>query len=174
MSAQPPLSANAYYVTEVAKDDPHHTIHGFSPYSPVPVSPDGVHEAIVADDRDLATIQLAHYWLKTDCWIRQHNAEVEEAERLRKEVEDLRKVEEKKKAEIEEDRRRREQLRKVEEEREWRELEQWRREKGKGRAEEEMPEAGLSQSRKRRAESDGERLSSKRLKVNVPWCYNRD
>jgi len=132
MSAQPTLSTNAYYVAEVTKDDPCGRIHGFSPYSPVPVSPDGVREAIAADDRDLAGIQLVHYWLKTDCWICQHNAEVEEAERLRKEAEDLRKVEEKKNAKIEEDQRRREQLRKAEEEREQRESERQRREKGKG------------------------------------------
>jgi len=66
MSAQPPVSAKAYYVAEVAKDDPRHTVHGFSPYSPVPVSPEAVQEAIAAADKDLAAIQLAHYWLKTD------------------------------------------------------------------------------------------------------------
>jgi len=95
----------ANYVMEVSKDDVRRTVHGFLPYSPSPVSPGAVCEAIAADDRDLALIQLAHYWLKMDQWISQHNKEVEEQERTRKEAEDMRKVEEKKKAEIEEDRR---------------------------------------------------------------------
>ena len=55
--------------------------------------------------------------------------DVEKMERARKEEEDLRRLAEKKKVEIEED---------------------WRP----------------------RAESDGEGSSSKRLKVNVLWCYN--
>jgi len=58
MSAQPPLSANTYYVAE---DNPCQAVHGFSPYSPVPVSLGAVWEAIAADDKDLAAIQLAHY-----------------------------------------------------------------------------------------------------------------
>jgi len=76
------LSAITTYIVEVAKDNVRHTVHGFSPYSPSPVSPEAVREAIAANDRDLAAIQLAHYWLKTDRWVRQHNAEVEESERI--------------------------------------------------------------------------------------------
>jgi len=91
------------YIVEVAKDDPRRTIPGFSPYSPSPVSPDAVREAIAADDQDLALIQITHYWLKTDCWVCQHNADVEEVERVWKEEEDLWKLAEKKKVEIEED-----------------------------------------------------------------------
>jgi len=77
MSA-PPTIAN--YIGEVPKDDPRCTIPGFSPYSPSPVSPDTVREAIATKDQDLAAIQLAHYWLKTDQWVQRHNADVEEAE----------------------------------------------------------------------------------------------
>jgi len=95
------------YVVEIAKDDPCCTIPGFSPYNPSPVSPSAVREAIVVDDPDLASIQLAHYWLKTNHWICQHNADVEEAEKAWKEAEDMKKLAEKKKAEIEEDWRRR-------------------------------------------------------------------
>ena len=63
-----------------------------------------------------------------------------------REAEDLRKVEEKKKKEIDEDRRWREELKKAEEEREQRESEWRRKEKGKGRwIEEDILEAGLSQ-----------------------------
>ena len=93
----------ATYVVEVAKDNPHCTIPSFSPYSPSPVSPDAVQEAIAAEDQDMAVIQLAHYWLKIDRWVHQHNADVEETERAWKEEEGLRKLAEKKKAEIEED-----------------------------------------------------------------------
>jgi len=130
----------AIYVVEIAKDDPCRTIPGFSPYSPSPVSPSAVWEAIATDDQDLASIQLAHYWLKTDCWICQHNTDVEEAEKVWKEAEDMRKLAEKRKAEIEEDRRQR-----VEQE----EKEQWRKEKGKGK--EIMLEASPSSPRKRKA-----------------------
>ena len=55
------------------------------------MSLDAVQEVITAEDQDLAAIQLAHYWLKTDWWVCQHNAEVEEAERAQKEEEDLKK-----------------------------------------------------------------------------------
>ena len=81
----------------------------------------------------------------------------------------MRKVEEKKRAEIEEDQRRRVEL----VEKEQRELEQRRKEKGKGRAVEDLPEAGPCQSRKQRVESDGEGSSSKRLKVSVLQGYSR-
>ena len=87
MSVPSPI---ADYVIEVSKDDLRHTITGFSPYSPSPVSPVEVRKALDEQDRDLAAIQLAHYWLQTDRWIRNHNAEVERAERERKEVEDMR------------------------------------------------------------------------------------
>jgi len=139
MSARSPI---ANYVVEVPKDDPRRTIPGFSLYSPSPVSPDAVQEAIAAEDQDLAAIQLAHYWLKTDRWVQRHNADVEEAERVRKEAEDLRKVAEKKKKEIEEDWKRR-----VEQE----EKEKWRKEKGKEKEKEVVLEAGPSNPRKRKA-----------------------
>ena len=83
---------------------------------------------------------------------------MEEQECAQKEVEDMRKVEEKKRAEIEEDRRRRAELA----EKEQKGLEQRRKESGKGRAREEVPEAGLSRPRKQRAESEEEGPSSKR------------
>ena len=104
MSAPSPITN---YVVGVPKDDPRRTLPGFSPYSPSPVSLAAVREALAEQGQDLASIQLAHYWLQTDRWIRNHNAEVERAERQRKEEEDLRKLAEKKKAEIVEDRRRR-------------------------------------------------------------------
>jgi len=63
---------------------------------------------------------------------------VEEAEQVWKEAEELRKLEEKKPAEIEEDRRQRAEA-------EQKELEWRRKEKGKGRAVEVMPDAGPSQ-----------------------------
>jgi len=154
MSAPSPI---ANYIVEVPKDDPRRTVPGFSPYSPSLVSPGAVWEALAEKDPDLASIQLAHYWLQTDQWIRRHNTEVEEAEKKRREEEDMRKVEEKKRAEIEEDRRRRAELA---------EKEQRRKEKGKGKAREDTPEAGLSRSRKRRAEEEEERPSLKRPKVS--------
>ena len=95
-------------------------------------------------ESDMASIQLAHYWLRTDRWIRNHNAEVEAAEKKRKEEEDMRKVEEHKRREIEEDRRRRA---------EQAEKEKRRKEKGKGR--EVGPEAGPSNPRKRKQERRG-------------------
>jgi len=150
------------YIVEVPKDDPRCTVPGFSLYSPSPVSPEAVWEALAAHDPDLALIQLAHYWLQTDWWIRRHNTEVEEVEKKRREEEDMKKVEEKKKAEIEEDRRWRAELAKKEQ----RELEWRRREKGKGRARGNTPEAGPSRPRKRRAESSEEGPSSKRAKVS--------
>ena len=151
------------YIVEVPKDDPCCTVPGISPYSPSPESPEAVREALAAHDPDLASIQLAHYWLQTNWWIRRHNAEVEEAEKKRREEEDMRKVEEKKRAEIEEDQRQRAELA----EKEQRELERGRKEKGKGRAREDTPEAGPSQPRKQRVESEEERPSSKRPKVSL-------
>ena len=146
----------ANYIVEIPKDDIRRTVHGFSPYSPSPVPPDAVREAIAAKDPDLAAIQLAHYWLKTDRWVRQHNTEVEEAERARREAEDMRKLAEHKKKEIEEDRRRR-----AEQE----ETEKRRKEKGKGK--EIAPEAGLSSPRKRKATEDPGNTAAKRPKVSV-------
>ena len=128
------------YVIEVPKDDPRCTVPGFSPYSPSLVSLEAVREALAAQDPDLASIQLAHYWLQTDQWIRSHNTEVEEAEKKRKEEEDMQKLAEKKKAEIAEDRRRR-----AEQE----EKEKQRREKGKGK--EVVSEVGPSSPRKQKA-----------------------
>jgi len=93
MSAPSPIAS---YVAEISKDDPCHLIHRFLPYSPSPVSPDVVHEALEVQDPDLASIQLAHYWLQTDRWTCHHNTEVEEQEHAWKEAEDMRKVEEKK------------------------------------------------------------------------------
>jgi len=58
MSAPPAITT---YIVEVPKDDPRRTIHGFSPYSPSPVSPDAAREALAAKDQDLAAIQIAHY-----------------------------------------------------------------------------------------------------------------
>jgi len=69
----------------------------------------------------------------------------------------MRKVEEKKRVEIEEDRRRRAELA---------EKEQRRKEKGKGRATEDLREAGPSRPRKRRAGSESEGPSAKRPKVS--------
>ena len=137
MSAPSPITL---YVAEIPKDDPRCSIHGFSPYSPSPVSLDAVHEALKVQDPDLASIQLAHYWLQTDRWVCCHNQEVEEQELARKEVEDMKKVEEKKKAEIEEYRRRGAELA----EKEQRELERKRKEKGKGRARGDTLEGGPS------------------------------
>ena len=82
---------------------------------------------------------------------------MEERERIWREAGELKWLEEKKKAEIEEDRRWRA---------EYKERECQRKEGGKGRAVEEMPEAGLSQPQKRRAESEGEGRSAKKLKVS--------
>jgi len=159
MSAPAPIVT---YIAEIPKDDVCRSLAGFSLYSPSPTSPGAVQEALAAGDKDLAAIQLAHDWLKTDHWIHQHNVKVEEAEKAQKEAEDMRKVEEKKKAEIEEDRRRRAELaEKKQKELEWR-----RKEKGKGRAREDMLEAGLSRPRKRRAESEEGGPSSKRPKVS--------
>ena len=94
---------------------------------------------------------------------------MEEAEKRRRDEEDMRKVEEKKQAEIEEDRRRRAELT----EREQKELEQRRKEKGKGRATEDLPEAGPSRPRKQRVESESEGPSAKRPKVSPcgPQCF---
>jgi len=61
--------------------------------------------------------------LKADRWIHQHNTDVEEMERVWKEAEDLKRLEEKKKAEIEEDRRWREEGQRAEEEKVQRESE---------------------------------------------------
>ena len=165
MSAPSPINN---YVVEVPKDDVCRSLTGFSLYSPSPASPGTVREALAAGDTDLAAIQLAHYWLKTDRWIHQHNVGVEEAEKARREAEDMRKVEEKKKAEIEEDRRQRAELA----EKEQKESEQRRKEKGKGRATEDTPEAGPSRPRKRGAESEEEGPRSKRPKVSSSgiWC----
>ena len=159
MSAEPTNVPVAMYIVEVSKDDPRRTIDGFSPYSPSPVSPVEVRKALDEQDRDLASIQLAHYWLQTDRWIRNHNAE---AERERKEAEDMRKLAEKKKAEIEEDRRRRA---------EWEEKEKRRREKGKGREVE--PEAGPSSPRKRKATEEPGASAAKRPKVSVLGFPNK-
>jgi len=157
MSAPSPI---ANYVVEVPKDNPHCTVPDFSPYSPYPVSPAAVREALAEQDQDLASIQLAHYWLQTDQWIRNHNAEVERAERKRKEEEDLRKLAEKKKAEIAEDRRQR-----AEQE----EKEQRRKEKGKGR--EVVLEAGPSSPRKRKATEEAVNTTAKRPKVSNYWVF---
>jgi len=130
-------------------------VPGFLPYSPSPVSPEAVREALVAQDQDLASIQLAHYWLQTNRWIRSHNEEVEKAERKRKEEEDMRKLGEKKKAEIAEDQR-------------WRaeqeEEEKRRKEKGKGK--EVVSEAGPSSPRKRKATEEPGNAAAKRPKVS--------
>jgi len=84
--------------------------------------------------------------LQTDRWIQTHNAEVEEKEWIQKEAEELERLAEKKRLEIEEDRR-------------------WR-EKGKGRVVGDMLGLGLSQSWKWRAVLEEEGPSSKRLKVS--------
>jgi len=123
MSAPSPITN---YVIEISKDDPRRTIDGFSPYSPSPVSPAAVRKALDEQDRDLASIQLAHYWLQTDRWIWSHNTEVERAERERREAEDMRRLAEHKKREIEEDRRPRA---------EWEEKEKRRKEKGERKGE---------------------------------------
>jgi len=159
MSAPSPISN---YVVEVPKDDPRRTVPGFSPYSPSPVSPDTVREAIAAKDQDLAAIQLAHYWLQTGQWVRRHNQEVEEQELAQREAEDLQKVEEKKKKEIEED-----QKRRAEQE----EKEKWRKEKGKGK--EVVPEAGPSNPRKRKAMEEPGAAAAKRPKVSVPELLDK-
>ena len=158
MSAPSPITN---YVVEVPKDDPRRTLPGFSPYNPSPVSPAAVREALAEKDQDLAAIQLAHYWLQTDRWIRNHNAEVEAAEKKRKEEEDMRKVEEHKRREIEEDRRRRA---------EQAEKEKRRKEKGKGK--EVAPEAGPSNPRKRKATEEPGAAAAKRPKVSVPELLN--
>ena len=155
MSAPSPITN---YVVEVPKDDPRRTVIGFSPYSPSPISPAAVREALAERDQDLAAIQLAHYWLQTDRWIRSHNEEVEEAERKKKEEEDMRKLAEKKKAEIAEDWRRRA---------EHEEKEKQRREKGKGK--EVVPEAGPSSPRKRKATEELGNAAVKRPKVSDDW-----
>jgi len=86
------------------------------------------------------------------------NAEVEEQEQIWKEVEDMRKVEEHKKWEIEKDQRQRA------EKEEW----DWKsKEKGKGRAVEEMPEAGPSQPWKQKAGNTEEEPVSKWPKVSI-------
>ena len=154
MSAPSPITN---YVVEVPKDDPRRTVHGFSPYSPSPVSPDDVRKALAEKDADLASIQLAHYWLQTDRWIRKHNAEVEAAEKKRRDEEDMRKVEEHKRREIEEDRKRRA---------EQAEKEKRRKEKGKGK--EVVPEAGPSNPRKRKATEEPGAAAAKRPKVSAP------
>ena len=154
MSAPSPITN---YIVKIPKDNPRRTVPGFSPYSPSPVSPDAVREALAAKDQDLAAIQLAHYWLQTNRWVRRHNQQVEEQELARKEAEDLRKVEEKKKQEIEEDwKRRAEQA----------EKEKRRKEKGKGK--EVVPEAGPSNPRKRKATEEPGAAAAKRPKVSVP------
>ena len=152
MSAPSPVTN---YIVEVPKDDPRHTIPGFSPYSSSPVSPAAVREALAEQDQDLASIQLAHYWLQTDRWIRSHNAEVEEAEKKRKEEEDMRKLAEKKKAEIVEDQRQR-----AEQE----EKERWRKEKGKGKKI--VSEAGPSSPRKGKATEEPGNAAAKQPKVS--------
>ena len=157
MSAPSPITN---YVVKVPKDDPRRTVSGFSPYSPSPVSPATVREALAERDPDLASIQLAHYWLQTDRWIRRHNTEVEEAEKKRREEEDMRKLAEKKKAEIAEDRRQR-----AEQE----EKEKRRKEKGKGK--EVVSEAGPSSPRKRKATEDPGNAAAKRLKVSDDWVF---
>jgi len=141
MSAPSPITN---YVVEVPKDDPCRTLPGFSPYSPSPVSPAAVREALAEQDQDLASIQLAHYWLQTDRWIQSHNEEVEKAERKRK-----------KKAEIAEDRRRR-----AEQEEE----EKRRKEKGKGR--EVVSEAGPSSPQKWKATEEPGNAAAKQPKVS--------
>jgi len=97
---------------------------------------------------------------------------VEEREQAQRETEELRKLEEKKRAEIEEDWRWREEGQRAEEEKERREQRHQRREKGKGRAvEEDMPEARPSQPQKRRVEAE-EGPSAKRLKVCSLCSFN--
>ena len=113
------------------------------------------------DNQDLASIQLVHYWLKTDHWICQHNADVEEVEKVRKEVEDMRKFSEKKKAEIEEDRRWR-----VEQE----EKEKQRKEKRKEK--DIVLEAGPSSPQKRKATEEPGNAVAKRPKVSLPDLWN--
>jgi len=159
MSAPSPITN---YVVEVPKDDPHCTIHGFSPYSPSLVSPDDVRKALAEKDSDLALIQLAHYWLQTDRWIQKHNAEVEAAEKKRRDEEDMRKVEEHKKKEIEEDRKRRA---------EQAEKEKRRKEKGKGK--EVVPEAGPSNPRKRKATEEPGTAAAKRPKVSAQGLLDK-
>jgi len=83
------------YITEVSKDDPNRFITSFEPYRPSPVSPDAI------DDKDLALIQVAHYWLQMDCWIWKHNTEVEE-EKILKAEEEQKVAEERWRAEEEE------------------------------------------------------------------------
>ena len=153
MSAPSPITT---YIVEIPKDDPRRTVPGFSLYSPSPVSPDAVREALAAKDQDLAAIQLAHYWLQTDRWVRRHNQQVEEQELARKEAEDLRKVEEHKRKEIEDDRKRRA---------EQAEKEKRRKEKGKGK--EVVPEASPSNPRKRKATEEPGAAAAKRPKVST-------
>jgi len=86
---------------------------------------------------------------------------MEEAEQIRKEAEDLRKVEEHKRKEIEEDRRRRA---------EHEEKEKRRKEKGKGK--EIAPEAGPSSPRKRKATEELSRTGTKKPKVSVSGLEN--
>jgi len=80
---------------------------------------------------------------------------VEEVEKARREAEDMRKLAEKKKAEIAEDRRRR-----AEQE----EKEKWRKEKGKGK--EVVSEAGPSSPRKRKATEEPGNTVAKWPKVS--------
>jgi len=80
---------------------------------------------------------------------------------LNREEEDMQKLAEKKKAEIEEDRRQR-----VEQE----EREKQRKEKGKGR--EVVPEAGPSSPRKRKATEEPGNAAAKRPKVSLPGLRN--
>jgi len=159
MSAPAPI---ANYVIEVSKDDPRRTITGFSPYSPSPVSPAEVRKVLDDQDRDLAAIQLAHYRLQTDRWIRNHNTEVERAEREQREAEEMRRLAEHKKREIEEDRRRRAEL-----------AEKERRRKEKGKGKEVVPEAGPSSPRKRKATEEPGANTAKRPKVSGRALLNK-
>ena len=110
----------------------------------------------------MAAIQLAHYWLKTDRWVQRHNTDVEEAERVRKEEEDLWKVADKKKKEIEEG-----QKRRAEQE------EKEKRRRGKGKGKEVVLEAGLSNPRKRKAMEEPGAAAAKRPKVSVPELLDK-
>jgi len=85
---------------------------------------------------------------------------VEKAEMKRNEEEDMRKLAEKKKAEIAQDRRQR-----AEQE----EKEKQRKEKGKGR--EEVSEAGPSSPRKRKATEEPGNTAAKRPKVSNYWVF---
>ena len=108
----------------------------------------------------MAAIQLAHYWLQTDRWVRHHNQQVEEQELARKEAEDLWKVEEHKRKEIEDDQKRRA---------EQAEKEKRKKEKGK----EVVPEAGQSNPRKRKATEEPGAAAAKRPKVSAPGLLDK-